>query len=86
MRIESRKLDWNTSARTSTLRPGGHQAGGGDKKVGCLWSLHGFYFVWKDFSELKSNHVQIEQRKLNWKAESKVGSLEKVKRAEALEI
>ena len=35
---------------------------------------------------VKSNHVQIEQRKLNWKAESKVGSLEKVRRAEALEI
>ena len=52
MKIESRKLEWNTSARTSTLRPGGHQAGGGDKKVGSLWSLHSFDFVWKDFTSV----------------------------------
>ena len=37
VRIESRKLEWNTSARTSTIRQGGHQAGGGDKKVSCLF-------------------------------------------------
>ena len=34
VRIESRKLEWTTSARTSTVRVGGHHAGGGDKKVG----------------------------------------------------
>ena len=39
VRIESRKLEWTTSARTSTLRPGGHQAGGGDKKVSLFLGL-----------------------------------------------
>ena len=41
VRIESRKLEWTTSARTSTIRPGGHQAGGGDKKVSFFSNLFG---------------------------------------------
>ena len=49
MRIESRKLEWTTSARTSTIRPGGHQAGGGDKKVTFFFNVLVLEMIFGEF-------------------------------------
>ena len=59
-------MEWNAAPRTKALNAG-YVPGGGDKKV-----------IFLDHYECQMIlEMKIEQRKLNWSASSKVGSLEK---------
>jgi len=82
VKIENRKLDWNTSSRTKTVNDG-YAPGGGDKKIEqkkLSWNAQS-----KVGSMDKVTHKpgggtrKIENRKLDWNADSKVGSKNNLK-------
>jgi microtubule-associated protein tau len=82
VKIESRKLDWRTTARTNNLNDG-YTPGGGDKKIESK------KLSWTAGSKVgsldKVTHKpgggtrKIESRKLDWNTESKVGSKDNMK-------
>ena len=57
-------MEWNTQARTKAVNEK-YVPGGGDVKVGRPNLWHSL-----------SSHIQIENRKLNWNAESRIRSLD----------
>jgi len=77
VKIESRKLDWQTTSRTKTLNDG-YTPGGGDKKIDqkkLSWNAESKVGSLSNTSHKPGGgRKQIESRKVEWNAGSKVGS------------
>jgi len=82
VKIESRKLEWNTEAKTKVINET-YVPGGGDKKIESrrlTWNAESrIGSLAKSDYKPSGGDVKIENRKLEWSAESRIGSTKNMK-------
>merc|ERR1711913_221952 len=83
VKIENRKLDWNTEARIRSLDNHSHKPGGGDKKIENRkldWNVESRIGSTKNLKhKAGGGNIQIHNEKLEFKVTSRIGSLANVK-------